>query len=102
MKKQMVFGIILFFMGCTYADRTAPTESVVASPTVTGKSKPVFQIPQSSEQPCVHCQFNEEELEINRRIGKEIEQQRSAYEKLIKAGMSEEEAVRKVYVYKEY
>ena len=102
MKKQIVFAMMLFLVGCAYTDRTSATERGISSRVVAEQSKPAFQIPQGSEQPCVRCRFSEEELEINRRIGKEIEQQRDAYEKLIKDGMSEEEAVRKVYVYKEY
>ena len=102
MKRYVFFALILFFTGCAHTDQTVSPSAPFPASMQSRSQSPAFQIPEMDEQPCVQCQFNEEEYAINSRIGKEIEQQRVAYERLIKEGMSEEEAVKKVYIQKNY
>lgn len=112
MKKLIGLGIILFLSGCASTDETD----------VLLPSAQKFQVPPQEQQwqveqerigqiikntdwnamPCVRCQLSDQEREINELIGKEMEAQRAAYEKLLKEEMSEEEAIQKVYVQKEY
>lgn len=102
MKRYVFFALIPFFTGCAHTDETESTSASFQTAIQARTELQTFQIPEIDEQPCVQCRFNEEEYAINSRIGKETEQQRVAYEKLIKEGMSEEAAVKKVYIQKNY
>jgi len=106
MKKLIGLGIILSLLGCAGADKTdmfPQSAQPFTVPEISAVTVTAEDIASSlGNGPCVRCQFSEQEREINERIGQEMQAQRTAYEKLLKEGMSEEEAVQKVYVEKIY
>ena len=106
MKNTIGFIAVLCLFGCahtTQTDTLPPSEQAFAMPEAPAVTVTAQDIATSlNSSACVRCQFSEEEQAINTRIEGEMEKQRAAFEELIKQGMSEEEAIERVYVKKQY
>jgi len=114
MKKFIIFGLGLFLIGCAGANTAQDTLPQAAQGFQVPEKEMQWQAEQErigaivrenmnwDTEPCVRCNFTDEEKEINVRIAQEIEAQQQAYEALLAEGVPEEKAVEQVYVKKEY